>query len=310
MLLSGVKAMTSRAAVVPVLPAIELKQILYATDFSDASRAALPVVAAVARRYHSRVFVAHIWSPLPHSMVTPEDIPVLEERQRRDVTKEIQELLNTSELANLPAEIIAESGDPKDELERVVNDHHLDLAIISTHGRTGFKHLLMGSVAEELFRNLPCPVLTVGPRMTKRVNGGFEIKNILFPTDLSDESRTVFPFLASLAHEHGAKITFLHVLPPETESNPEAKSLAEPLRKQMVRIFGPEISPRCAADYIIESGDASEVIVAYAAKLDADLIGFGVRKMAEITTHFRNTVTYRVVMRAGCPVLTYRRSSW
>ena len=65
------------------------------------------------------------------------------------------------------------------------------------------------------------------------------IKHILFPTDLSDESRAVFPYLASLASEYKASLTLLHVLPIETATNPDAKSLAEPLRKEMQNIFSP-----------------------------------------------------------------------
>ena len=48
-----------------------------------------------------------------------------------------------------------------------MREQKIDLAILGTHGRTGMKHLLMGSVAEELFRHLPCPVLTVGPNVSK-----------------------------------------------------------------------------------------------------------------------------------------------
>jgi nucleotide-binding universal stress UspA family protein len=71
------------------------------------------------------------------------------------------------------------------------------------------KHLLMGSVAEDLFRHLPCPVLTVGPNVSKASMRATDIKHILFPTDLSHESQKVFPYLASLASEYKASLTLL-----------------------------------------------------------------------------------------------------
>jgi nucleotide-binding universal stress UspA family protein len=165
---------------------------------------------------------------------------------------------------------------------------------------------MVGSVAESLVRNLPCPVITVGPLLAHRFLGMVKVQSILFPTDLSVESRAVFPYLASLAHEYGARITVLHVLPPETAGNPEAKTLAEPLREEMMHIFCPQISPECEAEFLIEAGDASECILACARDRKVDLIGLGIRKAGEMTTHFRNTVTYRILLNASCPVLTHR----
>jgi nucleotide-binding universal stress UspA family protein len=95
-------------------------------------------------------------------------------------------------------------------------------------------------------------------------------------------------------------MTLLHVLPIETASNPDARSLAEPLRKEMQRIFYPHIDPRSPAEFVIDFGDTSERILAH----KADLIGLGVRRAPKITTHFRNTVAYRVLLGAHCPVLT------
>ena len=298
--------MNTAAAIVPIVPAIKLGKILYATDFSEGSRAALPVVAAIARRYHSQVFVAHIWSPLPYSMVTPEAVAFMENKQEREARQKLDEFVRACEALGISAKPIVKSGDPVEELDAIVRENAIDLAVVSTHGRVGLKHLLLGSVAEALFRDLSCPVLTVGPLLAERFLGPVEIHNILFPTDLSVESQAVFPYLASLANEYHARLTLVHVLPPETENNPDAKALAEPLRKEMIRIYGPQISPNCETEFLIESGDPAEKILALAQERKTDLIGFGIRKTGEISTHFRNTVTYRVLLNAVCPVLTDR----
>ena len=199
---------------------------------------------------------------------------------------------------------IVRPGNPVEELERIVLEEEIDLAVLSTHGRMGMKSLVMGSVAEAFFRNVPCPVLTIGPHLDARFHNMTEIHNILFPTDLSTSSRAVFPYLTSLAHEFDARITVLYELPPDTENNPEAIDLAEPLRQQTIRTFGPQISLRCDSDFVINAGSTAEKILAQSATRHADLIGFGVRKAGEITTHFRNTVAYRVLLNATCPVLT------
>ena len=297
--------MKTNAVVIPILPEVTLNRILYATDFSEASLAALPLVSTIARRYGARVFVTNVWTPVPYTMVSPEAAGALQNKDERETRFKVRQLLNTKELAGLSATAIVKAGTPSQELGRLVREKNIDLAILGTHGRTGLKHLLMGSVAEELFRNLPCPVLTVGPNVPKR-SLETQLKHILFPTDLSDESRSVFPYLVSLASEYEASLTLLHVLPVETGANPDARSLAEPLRQEMKSIFSPHIDARCRAEFIVDFGDTVERILAHAQTGNADLIGMGVRHAAEITTHFRNTVAYRVVLQAHCPVLTSR----
>jgi nucleotide-binding universal stress UspA family protein len=300
--------MKASTVVIPIAPAIELQRILYATDFSDASVAALPLVSTIALKYGSRVFVVNVSTSVSYAMVSPEAAATLQHRDELTARSKVLDLLKTGDLAGLSTTAIVRSGFPTEELERFVRDHKIDLAILGTHGRTGMKHLLMGSVAEELFRHVPCPVLTVGPNVSKASMQATDIRHILFPTDLSDESQAVFPYLASLASQYKASLTLLHVLPVETAANPDARSLAEPLRKEMQNIFASHMDPRSPAEFMIDFGDAAERILAHAETGRADLIGLGVRKAGEITTHFRNTVAYRVVLQAHCPVLTARYS--
>jgi nucleotide-binding universal stress UspA family protein len=300
--------MKTDAVVIPILPEVKLNRILFATDFSEASLTALPLVSTIARRYGSRVFVVNVWTPVQYTLVSPEVAGALQHKDERETMAKTRQLLNTKELAGLSATAMVKSGSPAQELSRLVREENIDLAILATHGRTGLKRLLMGSVAEELFRNLPCPVLTVGPNFSKLGLERTEIRHVLFPTDLSDESRAVFPYLASLASEYEASVTLLHVLPVETAANPDAKSLAEPLRQEMKSIFSSHIDPRCPAEFVVDFGDTAERILAHAQHGNADLIGMGVRVAGEVTTHFRNTVAYRVVLEAHCPVLTSRQA--
>lgn len=292
------------AFAVPVQPSVRLKNILYTTDLSNPSRVALPIVAAIARKYGSHIFAAHIWTPLPYSMVPPEALSVLEGKEENDAREALDSFMRIKELEGLAVTPLLKCGEATRELSRIVHQHHIDLAVLSTHGRTGFKRLLMGSVAEELFRSLPCPVLTVGPNISQRFNTQSEIKRILFPTDLSHESTAVFPYLAAVAAEYAAQITLLHVVPLEDRRHPAAMDEAESLRNAMQRMFGPQIDPRCEAKLIVEAGDPAERILAQARAEKVDLIGFGVRKAGEIITHFRNTVPYKVVLESECPVLT------
>jgi nucleotide-binding universal stress UspA family protein len=204
----------------------------------------------------------------------------------------------------MKVELLLSRGKAAPEIARLADRHNISLVVMSTHGRTGFKHRVLGSVAEEVVRTLRCPVLTVGPRLAERFAKVESMRNILFPTDFSIESLEVFPYLASLAHEYQSRITILHVLSPETAKSPDVKNQAERLREQMKRALVNEISPRCETDYVIDSGDPAETILGHARRIDADLIGLGVRGTSDIARHFHETVAYRILAEAECPVLT------
>jgi nucleotide-binding universal stress UspA family protein len=285
-----------------------IKKILYTTDFSEASKRALPAVAAIARKYGSEIFIANVWSPLPYSMGSPDAPVALEVEEYQDALARTRKFLECSELVGLHSQILVEEGDVGEQIARVVQERDVDLVVVSTHGRTGWKRFVMGSGAESLLRNLTCPVLTVGPKLAERFCRQFAVRRILFPTDFSEQSRSVFPFFASFAAKNACELVIAHILPEETGINPEAKKLAEPLRKDLESVYSPYIHEPCKPDFVIDFGDPVERVLALAEFRDVDLIAMAPRNAPEFVTHFRKTVTYRVVLGATCPVLTYRAS--
>jgi nucleotide-binding universal stress UspA family protein len=295
--------MNAQPVLISVPPAIQLERILYATDFSRASERALPIVSAIARRYGSQLFVAHIYTPETYVVDVPA-APTIDEEAKAQ--QEMYELLHRPELDGLRTTVEIESGSPVERISKYVQKHSIDLVIIGTHGRTGARHILMGSVAEELFRTLHCAVLTIGPNLDPRFTIAKTINSILFPTDLSPESKAVFPYLASLAAEFESEIVILHVLPRESSTNPDARKLAEPLREEMGHAFAWHLSPKCKPRYVVEFGEVAPRILSASSYYRSDLIGLGVREGNELITHLRTTAAYRVVIGAACPVLTVR----
>jgi nucleotide-binding universal stress UspA family protein len=294
------------AAIIPIVPAIQLKRILFPTDFSEASRMALPMAAAIARRYGSELYAANVRTPLPYTMYSPEAVCAIDNKREREAREEMGKLLHGPELGGVPTSVVVETGDPAEELTRVVRDHDIDLAVLATHGRKGLMRLLMGSLAEELFRTLSIPVLTVGPRLHPRFAHLETIKCILYPTDLSAESRAALPYVASLAAEYRARVVVMHVLPQPGSSDESVLEIATRVRGQMRSLFCREIDPRCQVELMVDFGDAPERILHAAHECHADLMAFGVHRAGEASTHFRNTVAYQLVLQADCPVLTCR----
>lgn len=145
---------------------IKLDQILHATDFSEPSKIALEYARTLASRFDSHLHVVHVHqSVAAAAMMSPGGVipPHVEEDDRRQA----EEMLTGTEVGEyVPSERVSRSlllGTPFAEIIRFAREHDVDLIVLGTHGRSGLKHLIMGSVAEKVVREAPCPVLTVRP---------------------------------------------------------------------------------------------------------------------------------------------------
>lgn len=283
-------------------PVARLKNILFATDFSEPSMKAFPFVASLAKKFGSTVFACHIITPTSMVSAAPQAAPYLYEAECNAATKELDNILHSSQLEGLKTKALLPSGMLGDALVEEIKQNDIDLVVTGTHGRTGLRRLLLGSAVEEICRMATCPVLTVGPdHPTTRI----KFDNILVPTDLSDESMRSLPFVVRLAGEYGAAVTVLHVLPEETASNPDTKKLSEPILKNMVRIFEPRLLP-LKAEFLIESGDTVETILKVARDRKADMIAMGIRSAFLPGLHVRTSVAYRLMAASQCPVVSCR----
>jgi len=282
---------------------IKLKKILWTTDFSHASQASLPQAIALARRYESRLFLAHVVVPHPYPMVSPEAAPYVE-TLRQGSSRQLESIAESAELREIPHEILLGHGEVAEELKAMVSDHEIDLLVLATHGRRGLRHFLLGSVAEEIWRTAECPVLTVGPRVLERQGEDVALRQILYPTDLSGESFAAAPFALSFALEYGSRLTVLHVVPAAIRAS--SRLLARAFRDELQEIFPPETVPWCEPDCLVESGEPAETILKIASEREADLIVLGVRSPEALAKQHISNVAYPVVAGADCPVLTVR----
>jgi nucleotide-binding universal stress UspA family protein len=295
-----------QAAVIPITPAIQLKHVLFATDYSDASIAALPVAAAIVRRFDARLTLAHFWMPPPLSLTAPESAAYVADAGEQVAAHGMARLRCSYELLGLEPKSVVAQSDPAEGVLALAAAQVPDLIVMGTHGRTGLKRFLLGSVAECIFRQARCPVLTVGPHADGRFQHPVAVKHILVPTDLSPESAEAVPYVALLAAEFDAHVSVLHVLPRETGGNPAANELVEPIRRRMKQMFSSCLGPRCDPQFLVRFGPEADSIVAAAQACDADLIVMALRPGYGIGSGLRTTTAYNVVVKADCPVLTVK----
>ena len=176
------------------------------------------------------------------------------------------------QLKAITHEVIIRKGDIWQELSAIVEQEEIDLVIMGTHGRTGVSKVLMGSVAEKMFRHAPCPVLTVGPNVSGEPEAIVDIHTILFPTDFSPESVAAVPYAISLAQEHQARVYLLHVTSSDVGDVPELS-----VKAALHNLIPPRTEFLCEPRMFIESGIPAQKILELAEELAVDLIVLGVK---------------------------------
>lgn len=285
------------------------RNILFATDFSKAAAESIPYVKKIAEHYDADLVTLHVRPPVANPMTEPitwaADIDVAKAQDDEDREK----LLKT--FAGIRTQVLIEEGDIQPCLDAAIEKNNTDLMVIGTRGRTGLGKLLLGSVAEEIFRTVSCPVLTVGPHSSSVHEHGGELREVLYATDLSPESRAAAPYAISLAREFQSRLILMHVIPEEQPDDLVSDvNVKAGLEKLLHELVPPEAEASCKPEYIVECGDPADMILEFANVKQMDLIVLGVRPEkgapgAE-THHLPTAIAYKVVSHAECPVLTVR----
>jgi nucleotide-binding universal stress UspA family protein len=286
---------------IPTVPAVHVRNILFATDFSDYSRRALPYVTSLARKFGSSVYLWHMVTPSQLTIGAPEAAPDRYESEWQSSSEELSEMVRRPEFDGLNAKAVLTGGILQDELIRVINENKIDLIVVGTHGRTGIRRPALGSVAEQICRIASCPVLTVGPNVV--LNQMTLFQRILVPIDFSEESTRILPYVLDIAREYGATITLLRVIPPDAAVGINAQALTESLSQTLQKVFAKEGLDRLP-QFLIEIGQPVEAILRAAQKNNADMIAIGIKHAPGI--QLQSGVAYRVMAGASCPVLTCR----
>jgi nucleotide-binding universal stress UspA family protein len=137
------------------------KTILYPTDFSAGARPAFEVACALAGDGYVRLVVLHVERPPLATLGGTTGVPPLPNEYGRQKLEEELKGIQPAR-AGIAVAHRLEYGDPATVILKVTQEIGADLIVMCTHGRTGLRRLLMGSVAEQVMRKAPCPVLTVG----------------------------------------------------------------------------------------------------------------------------------------------------
>ena len=280
---------------------LRLENVLYATDFRLRSKAALPFALSVARRYGSKVYVTHVIDLSPLSGPGPTNaLRAIEAQAIREAKEAALEL--SPVFGQIPNEVVIRKGNVWKEISNIVEEKRINLIVVGTHGREGVNKVIMGSVAEKIFRQASCPVLTIGPRIHGESDRFANLHSILVPTDFSPESLAAVSYAISLAQVNRARLYLLHVTLVDDGPEPSLElALRNLIPSETEFTFAPKV--------FVEVGVASQKIVDRAEELAVDLIVLGVKPPAisqGTSTHQTMATACKVVSEAGCPVITVR----
>lgn len=280
---------------------ITLNNILYLTDFSEPSEAALPFAVAIARDYGARVHALHVLTPVILESY-PEAIHADENLAAAEMARLNRKLAGVSHDT-----AIAHGLELWPAVERAVREQQIDLIVLGTHGRTRARKLLLGSFAEEIFRRSNIPVLTIGPNVQNLAVGG-AFQSILFATDFSNPSKAAGPFAVSLAEENDARLIVLYVSPNDRTGVGSDRELADIIHK-LNDVVPTDARRWCRPSPIVQYGDPADRILEVASEHGVDLIVLGVRGAVGhmgAAIHLERATAHKIVSHAQCPVLTVR----
>jgi nucleotide-binding universal stress UspA family protein len=151
---------------------MKVKRIVVPTDFSEFSLQALQDAVDLGKAFKARIFLLHCVEPIyfatPDMYVPSTSVGMLLQEQRQSAEKQLARLARVLEKRRVPVRTVLATGSPHHEIVENARKLGADLIVMSTHGRSGFAHLVMGSVAEKVVRGAPCAVLTVRARKAGR----------------------------------------------------------------------------------------------------------------------------------------------
>ena len=286
-----------------------IKTILVPIDFSQSSLAPIEWAKFIARKTKAQIHFVHVHDfvfPVPPAIVPPivDSEVEIEQRLERDLKAIASD-------CNVPKSTChIRIGRTFHQICKLAEEIRADLIAISTHGRTGWDRVLLGSTAERIIRHSPCPVLVVRQaRGSKRKQP--QIDTVLAPVDFSDCSVKGLNYAVGFAQLFGGQLVLLntfqihHDLPPaviysESRLVRWAREIAEVHMRDLVE----------ATDFAgvkfkteIRKGPAAQTIDRYGHKIEADLIVAATHGWSGLPHVLMGSTAEQIVRYAKSPVL-------
>ncbi|MBZ5720812.1 MAG: universal stress protein [Acidobacteriia bacterium] len=288
--------------------AVSLKNILVATDFSETSKAALLYALSLVRHYDATLYLVHVVRPDPLRRGNGETVRAAVDEAWREGQRLTTDLLVSGHLRGISHKLLVRQGEIWEGMAPLVQENNIDLIVVGTRGRTGLAKVLLGSVAERIFRRATCPVLTVGPKSPGPSAQEPGIRRILYATDFTPQSLHAFGHALSLAQHYQAHLILLHVVHELTaDATPQKGRALDDAKKRLRDLVPADTGLSFEPEFVVGFGTPGTRILDVAAEKVPELIVLGVTHPPNAARGGRRwTTASEVIVQAICPVLTVR----
>ena len=290
-----------------------MEKLVVATDFSEVARHAYAAGASLAKSYGAEILLVHEAELPPplcfESMAAPIDLDRYTGLLREKLDDELRH--PTFKDVSISPKLLG-GQTAENNLIDFATSECCDLIVMSTHGRSGLAHSLVGSFTERVAQRSTVPVLTY--RKPKEADRDFEPKSILLPFDLSENSQAAFPVVQLLGEAYDVDVTVLHVL-PEVSVHGDWGDSQERLRisaktaaviEEKLRELVEQECPLFKVTVETRFGDPYREIIKQARARSADAIVLATHGRTGLKHFYFGSVAEKVLRSSPCSVLTVR----
>jgi nucleotide-binding universal stress UspA family protein len=278
-----------------------LKKILWATDFSDEAQEALLYADAFARTFKAKIVALHVvpdFSPALYdaAYVIKGELARRVGFLKQEARKKLEKL---KKLKGIPFKTIVKEGAASKKIIETAEEERVGLIVMGKRGMSAIEKLFIGSVANQVLRTSPVPIL-----VTKKKSGKPKFKKIIVPTDFSAQEEIERDFAWRLAKGFGASLTLLHVLElHDFEFSPRVlDELFQSLLKRLKQRKKREKAEIKVSEEVYRAVNASLGIVDYAETYNFDLIVISTCVQSRVERFFLGSTTEKVISYTHVPV--------
>jgi nucleotide-binding universal stress UspA family protein len=266
------------------------ERILAPLDGSPLAESILPLVRAFRARKRTELVLLRALPPPP---MVGGDVGRVMELDRRAAEEYLEGLRKAESAGEGSLRVRVREGPPAETILAVAREERATLIALSTHGRTGLRRLLFGSVAEQVLRESPIPVLLLRGQAAAP-----EPRKILLPVDPDDVSLEVVNAAIEVASTFGAHVVLLNVMKDALAYGPPVVQITRAFER--FREAGVSVEP------LLRRGDPADEILAAARDLSAGMIAIATHARRGLRRALVGSVAEKVLRHAEVPVLAIR----
>lgn len=282
-----------------------IDRILVPLDGSRVAEQILPHLRRLLHRQDAEVVLvrAAVPPPIENGLLIADVLLAAS----RDYLAEMQDRLRDQ---GARVRAVVRVGSPAGVILDVAEEERVTMIALATHGETGLKRLLAGSVAEAVLRRSPVPVLVIRPFWSYELlpgrTDGEELRpmrSLLVPMDTPEEADQLLPPVIELARLFEARVVLLHVLKPEELKTGDVRARQAEEESQLARLASRLENEKVEAQLLIAKGDPAKEILKAARANEIDLIAMSTHAKTGFLRLFSSGVTETVLRESTCPLL-------